>query len=121
MLDAVCGAEAGDPFIIMKPTRPYVAELQAPFKKLRIAFTTEAWAPYPVAAEIKDAVEKAAAACLEMGHAVEADGPRLDFEKVNTVLMNIFGLSDVGLAKFAESIGRKLSLDYLEPGTLNAF
>jgi amidase len=118
MLDAVGGAAPGDPFIIIQPQRPYVEALQAPIGKLRIAYTAEAWAPYPVDAEIKDAVEKAASVCRDMGHAVEADSPKLDFEKVNTVLMNIFGLSDVGLAKFAESIGRTLSLDYLEPGTL---
>jgi amidase len=93
-------------------------ELHPPFKKLRIAFTTEAWAPYPVDAQIKKAVEKAASVCLDMGHSVEKDSPQLDFEKVNTVLMNVFGLSDFGLAKFAESIGKTLSLDYLEPGTL---
>jgi amidase len=118
MLDAVHGFEPGDPFIIVQPRRPYMEELQAPDKKLRIAFTTESWAPYPVDAEIKTAVEKAAAVCLDMGHGVEADSPQIDFERVKTVLMNIFGLSDVGLAKFADSTGKALSLDYLEPGTM---
>jgi amidase len=118
MLDAVHGAAAGDPFIIVQPKRPYMEELDAPFKKLRIAFTTEAWAPYPVDAEIKEAVEKAASVCQDMGHSVEADSPQLDFLSVNAVLMNVFGLSDAGLAKHAEAMGRELSLDYLEPGTL---
>jgi amidase len=118
MLDAVYGAAAGDPFVIVKPERPYMAELQAPVGNLRIAFTTDAWAPYPVDDEIKKTVEKVASICQEMGHRVEADSPRLDFIKVNTVLMNIFGLSDVGLAKLAEDMGKELSLDYLEPGTL---
>ncbi len=118
MLDAVHGAAVGDPFIIVKPERPYTEELQTPIGKLRIAFTTDAWAPYPVDAEIKKTVEKVASVCQEMGHSVEADSPQLDFIKVNTVLMNVFGLSDVGLAKFAEDMGRELSLDYLEPGTL---
>jgi amidase len=118
MLDAVYGAAAGDPFVMVKPERPYMAELQAPVGNLRIAFTTDAWAPYPVDDEIKKTVEKVASICQEMGHRVEADSPRLDFIKVNTVLMNIFGLSDVGLAKLAEDMGKELSLDYLEPGTL---
>jgi len=118
MLDAVHGAQVGDPFIIIKPERPYMAELLTPVKKLRIAFTADSWGPYPVDAEIKKAVEKAASVCQEMGHAVDADSPQLDFIKVNTVLMNVFGLSDVGLAKFAEDLGKELSLDYLEPGTL---
>ena len=32
--------------------------------------------------------------------------------------MNIFGLADAGIAKMAEAMGRELSHDYLEPGTL---
>ncbi len=118
MLDAVHGAEVGDPFTIVKPTRPYLAELTAPGQKLRIAFTTDAWAPYPVDREIQRAVEKVASVCEEMGHSVESDAPQLDFEKVNWVVMNVFGLADAGLAKFAESMGRELNLNYLEPGTL---
>jgi amidase len=118
MLDAVHGGEVGDPFIIVKPERSYVEELQAPVGKLRIAFTTEAWAPYPLDTEIINAVQKVAAVCEEMGHAVEADSPALDFIKINTVVMNVFGLADAGIAKIAESMGRDLSLDYLEPGTL---
>jgi len=118
MLDAVQGTEAGDPFIIVQPKRPYMEALQAPAQKLRIAFTAEPWAPYPVDAEIKQAVEKVASVCVDMGHSVEADSPQLDFVRVNTVLMNVFGLSDAGLAKFAEDLGKELSLEYLEPGTL---
>jgi amidase len=118
MLDALHGAEPGDPFVIIQPKRLYMEELQPAFKKLHIAFTAEPWAPYPVDGEVKAAVEKAAAVCLDMGHSVEEDSPQLDFRKVNSVLMNVFGLSDAGLAKFAESRGKTLSLDYLEPGTL---
>lgn len=118
MLDAVHGAEIGDPFVIVKPTRPYSAELNRPATNLRIAFTTDAWAPYPVDPEIQQAVEKVASVCEEMGHTVETDAPSLDFEKVNSVVMNVFGLADAGLAKIAEAMGRELSLEYLEPGTL---
>jgi len=85
---------------------------------LRIAFTAAAWGPYPVDEEILKAVEKVASVCEDMGHKVEADSPPLDFVKVNTAVMNGFGLSDAGLAEDAESMGRELSLEYLEPGTL---
>ncbi len=118
MLDAVHGAEVGDPFIIVKPERPYMEELKAPYGKLRIAYTTEPWAPYPLDPEIVKAVEKVASVCEEMGHDVEEASPKLDFEKVNTVVMNVFGLADAAIAKFAEAMGREISSDYLEPGTL---
>jgi len=118
MLDAVQGAEAGDPFIIIKPEQPYVEELCAPVGNLRIAFTADAWGPYPVDAEVQKAVEKVALVCEEMGHAVAADSPKLDFTQVHKAVMNAFGLADADLAGVAEAMGRKLSLDYLEPGTL---
>ena len=118
MLDAVHGAEVGDPFIIIQPERLYMEELRAPVKKLRIAFTADAWGPYPVDGEIQKTVEKIASVCEDMGHKVAADSPPLDFVKVNTAVMNGFGLSDADLAKDAQSMGRELSLDYLEPGTL---
>ncbi len=118
ILDAVGGAGVGDPFMIVKPERPYLDELKAGCGRLRVAYTAEAWAPYPVDPEIVQAVEAVAVKCEELGHRVEAAFPSLDFEKINTVLMNVFGLADAGIAEYAEARGRKLSLDYLEPATL---
>jgi amidase len=118
MLDAVHGAAAGDPFIIVKPERPYMDALKAPGGKLRIAFTAEPWAPYRLDPEIVMAVEKVATVCEEMGHAVEQASPELDFEKVNVAVMHAFGLADVGITKFAEAMGREISSEYLEPCTL---
>ncbi len=117
MLDAVQGSEVGDPFIIIEPERAYMEELQAPVGNLRIAFTTTAW-PCPVETEIQKTVEEVAHICEDMGHSVDVDAPSLDFEKINSVVMNVFGLADAGLAKFAESTGRELNLNYLEPGSL---
>ncbi len=118
MLDAVHGAEAGDPFIIVSPQRPYVEELKASVGKLRIAYTSEPWAPHPLDPEIVKAVEEVASACEEMGHVVEEASPEVDFEKVNTAVMNAFGMADAGISKQAEAMGRKISADYLEPCTL---
>jgi amidase len=118
MLDAVHGSDVGDPFIIVRPERPYTEELQVPAGNLRIAFTAEAWEPYPVDEKIQKTVEKVASVCEDMGHSIEKASPALDFVKVNTVVMNVFGLADAGIAITAESMGRELSLDYLGPGTL---
>jgi amidase len=118
MLDAIHGAEAGDPFIIVQPGRPFTEELQAPVGKLRIAFTTEPWAPFPVDPEIVKGVENVASVCKDMGHFVERASPSLDYEKVNRVVMNMFGMADARIADLAEAMGREISLDYLEPATL---
>lgn len=118
MLDAVCGAEAGDPFIIAGPHRPYMQELTAPRRDLRIAYTTDPWAPHPLDPEVVKTVEKVALACAEMGYQVSEASPGLDFEKVNTAVMTGFGLANVGIVDFARVMGRKISCEYLEPCTL---
>jgi amidase len=118
MLDAVRGHGVGDPFIIVKPQRPFMAELKAPGSKMRIAYTAKPWAPYPVDPEIVKAVEKVASVCEDMGYVVEEASPVLDFNSVNTAVMNMFGLADAHLAKLAVKMGKRLSLDLLEPASL---
>ena len=118
MLDAVHGPGVGDPFVIVKPERPYMEEIKAPVGTLRVAFTTEAWAPHPVDPEIVKTVETVASVCEDMNLVVEEASPSLDFAKINSAVMNMFGLADRGIARFAEEMGRELSLDCLEPGTL---
>ena len=118
MLDAVHGAEAGDPFIIAEPERPYMQELTTPCENLRIACTTDPWAPYPLDPEVVKTVEKVALACEEMGCQVKKTSPLLDFEQVNKAVMTGFGLADVGIVNFAGVMGREISSDYLEPCTL---
>ena len=118
MLDAVHGAGVGDPFVIVRPERPFVHEIKASLGKLRVAFTTEAWGSYPVDPEIVKTVETVASVCEDMNLLVEKASPSLDYAKVNSAVMNMFGLADAGLARFAKQMGRELSSDYLEPGTL---
>ncbi len=45
VLDAVSAPAAGDPFIIVQPERPFLQEVGAPIKELRIAYTTKPWYP----------------------------------------------------------------------------
>jgi amidase len=118
MLDAVHGPGVGDPFVIVKPERPYVEEMKASLGRLRVAFTTKAWAPHPVDPEIVKTVETVVSVCEDMNLLVEEASPSLDYAKVNTVVMNMFGLADRATATFAEQMGRELNLDHLEPATL---
>lgn len=118
MLDAVSGAGVGDPFIIVEPKRPYTEEFEAPCGNLRIAYTVEPWADHRLDPEIVKAVHKAASVCEEMGHVVEAAAPRLDLEKANQIVMNVFGLAAAGTAQYARALGKEISLDYLEPSTV---
>ena len=118
MLDAVQGAEVGDPFVIVQPERPYLEELDVPAEKLHIAYTARPWSRYPVDAEIVNAVEKVASVCREMGHVVEEASPAVDHKKVNKAVMDMFSLADTGLAEHAEAMGRAINSDYLEPVSL---
>ena len=112
---AVHGSAAGDPFIIVKPERAYVEELEAPAGNLRIAYTAKPWAPHPLDPEVIKAVEEVASVCEEMGHIVEEASPDADFEKVNAAVMIAFGMAETGISELAAAMGRKISADYLEP------
>ena len=70
MLDAMAGMMAGDPYAARPPARPFVDEVSAHPKKLRLAFINHS-ALGPVDAETLAALESACAVFREMGHGVE--------------------------------------------------
>jgi Asp-tRNA(Asn)/Glu-tRNA(Gln) amidotransferase A subunit family amidase len=70
MLDAMAGAMPGDPYAARPPARPFVEEVSAHPKKLRLAFINKS-ALGPVDAETLAALDSACGAFREMGHSVE--------------------------------------------------
>ena len=77
MLDAVSKPILGDPFIIVQPSRPYMQEVGAPTKSLRIAWTADSWKPgSPVDPEVVNCMEQVVSKCEQAGHKlVEARAP----------------------------------------------
>ena len=70
MLDAMAGALPGDPYAARPPSRPFVDEVSAHPKKLRLALINKS-ALGAVDAETLAALESACGVFREMGHSVE--------------------------------------------------
>lgn len=119
MLDATHGPDAGAPFEIGPPARPYVDEVGADPGRLRIAWTTKPCVPTEIHADCVAAVEDAVGLLEGLGHElVEAeipvDGP-LFARRFLTIVAGELG-ADV--AEASELVGRRPRRDELEPATM---
>ena len=77
-LDAIAGAQPGDPFTVAAPALPWARAMQRPPRRLRIGFTTASPLGTPVHAEAIAAVADAAALLASLGHDVEEAAPAVD-------------------------------------------
>jgi amidase len=78
MMDAVNGPDAGAPYIIPKPERPYLEESTREPGPLKIAFTKKSPLNTGVHPECQKAVENAAALLTGLGHHVDEAEPLID-------------------------------------------
>ena len=78
LLDASQGSATGDAYAAPPRERPYLDELERKPGRLRIAWMKKPVIPAEVARECDDAVERAAALCVSLGHSVEEASPALD-------------------------------------------
>jgi Asp-tRNA(Asn)/Glu-tRNA(Gln) amidotransferase A subunit family amidase len=78
MLDATAGEADGDPYAAPARARPYVDEIAAEPKRLRIAVADGADNGAAVAPECRRALLDAAKLCERLGHAVEEASPECD-------------------------------------------
>jgi amidase len=78
LLDATAGAGPGDPYVAPAPARPFLAEVQAERRPLRIAYTTAAPNGAPVETEYLKALAETVVFCKDLGHKVEEADPDID-------------------------------------------
>jgi len=78
LLDATAGAGPGDPYAAPAPLRPFLADVQAEWRPLRIAYTTAAPNGAPVDAEYLKALAETVVFCKDLGHRVEEADPEID-------------------------------------------
>lgn len=115
ILDAVQGAAAGDRFVIPPPARPYLEELTARPRRLRIACHFDGGPGVKLDPHCRAAVEQTARQCEALGHHVEEAAPRVDhalFEDVNLCYWSSFLAA--AIAGVGAMLGREPSPANLE-------
>lgn len=118
MLDAVHGPDAGAPYMIPPPERPYFQEMEREPTSLRIAFTSASPIGTPVHQECIKAVEEAAKLLEKLGHKVEEAQPDVDGKAaLKSYLTMCFGETAVVFEDMKTVLGRKASLSDVEPLT----
>ena len=78
VLDATHGADVGAPYQIEAPARPFLSEVSAPVRPLRIAWTSRSFFGGSVHPDCIAAVEDAARLLSELGHTMIEAAPDID-------------------------------------------
>jgi len=118
MLDATHGPDAGAPFDIRPPERPYLEECAQEPGKLRVAWNTASPIGTPVHPECVRAVEKTALLLEDLGHRVEEAKPDIDgMALAGSYLAMYFGEVAADIDELATVLGRKPGPADVEPLT----
>ncbi len=108
MLDAVQGPDAGAPYIIPKPERPFAEEAGRDPGKLRIGFTKRSPLHTGVHPECVEAVESAARLLEGLGHTVEEAEPAVDgIALAKSYFAMYYGEIQADLMQMETTLGRK--------------
>lgn len=108
MLDATQGPDAGAPYTLAPPERPYLQEIERDPGSLKIAFTRASPIGTPVHQECVKAVEETAKLLESLGHKVEEAQPDVDGKTVaNSYLTMCFGETAALLEDIKVVLGRK--------------
>lgn len=89
MLDVLAAPELGAPFLLPKPTAPFLNLLDQPVKKLRIAIIEEPFFSSQVNPEYLSALKEAAKLCENLGHTVELKNFTINKEDVSLAFIII--------------------------------
>lgn len=89
-LDAVAGADVGDPYAAPPQTRPFLDETRTPPGKLRIAFTTQAPSGVPVHEDCVTAVSHTVQLLQELGHEVFEASPHMDAARFTQAFLAVW-------------------------------
>lgn len=90
MLDALAGADAGAPFVIAPPARPYAEEVGRDPGRLRIGFSVRSPLGTPVDAANVQAVRDATKLLQGLGHHVEEAEPEVDGQALARCFIHMY-------------------------------
>ena len=117
LLDATCGAGAGDPYVAPPPARPYRQEVGADPGALRIAFTSLAPNGAKIETESLRALTETAGLCAELGHRVEQNDPAIDRSVVVPTFLALAAANTVVNLASHPTKGRAARADEVETVT----
>ncbi|MBX2927359.1 MAG: amidase [Saprospiraceae bacterium] len=117
-LDALSAPTPGDPYIIQRPERPYLEEVEREPQPLRIAFSTSHTLGQSMDPECVKAVEEAATLLTALGHKVEERPLPYHKEDLKEVfVMMVIGEVAADLEKMSRYLGRPVTRRDVEPNT----
>jgi amidase len=118
LLDATSGAAAGDPYWAPPMDRPFVDDVAAKAKRLRIGFTTQSPTGGAVHPDCVAAVKDAAALCRDLGHDVVEAGPDVAGDALARNFIPIFSVAATwSIDSWARRTGRTAGAEHFEPLT----
>jgi amidase len=89
-LDVSAGGEAGDPFVIEKPSEPYAAAMRRDPPRLRIGFSSASPIGTDVHPEAVAAVNDAAKLLASLGHHLEEAAPEIDGAALAKAFLHVY-------------------------------
>jgi amidase len=95
LLDATCGAGAGDPYVAPPPQRPYLEEAGADPGRLRIAWTARAPNGAAVDPQCLRLLADTVQLCIDLGHHVEECDPRVDGDAIVSTFLTLAAANTV--------------------------
>ncbi|MFJ6373355.1 amidase [Streptomyces virginiae] len=121
LLDAIQGAESGDPYAAQRPRRPYLEEIAQEPGRLRVGLVTTPWSGRAVEPAVREATLAAARLLESLGHRVDVTPVDLGVGWEEFVLANarLFTANLVTwIDGFAAAFGRPVDESTVEPETL---
>ncbi len=117
LLDATSAPEAGAPYGIPAPVRPFLEEVGAEAGRLRIASFTKA-ASDQTHPDCIAAVQDAAELCESLGHRVEEASPAIPFEALLEAFRLVVRAHTASLLNLIGRVqGKEVTRDMVEPQT----
>jgi len=108
VLDWTNGMDSGSRCVTPRPARPYMKEIMTKPGRLKIGFSVESPLGREVHPECVNAVTKAAALLLDLGHHVEEANPDIDgMAMARSYFAMYYGETAADIAKSVEALKRK--------------
>jgi amidase len=117
LLDATAGAGPGDPYAAPPPPRPFLADVQAARRPLRIAYTTAAPNGAPVNTEYLKTLAETVVLCKDLGHKVQEADPEIDRAAVVPTFLTLAAANMVVLLASHPTAGRPARKGEVENAT----